>query len=87
MYRSNKETWRDIPGHVGFETCAVVVDPTLNGGKPEIFVRNKKRGGHSVRENGEFFVLYKKAKLYYWHEGELGTPEQIERFYKTGEVG
>jgi hypothetical protein len=72
-------TWRDIPGYPTYETSV-----GING---YVFVRNKKSGDYRRRRENGFFVLYQNGKKYLWCEGELGSSDQIEYFYKTGVVG
>jgi hypothetical protein len=72
--------WWDIPGLHNYETC-------VSGRKNTVWVRTKKTGTYRNRRENGFFVLYDKRKRVLWCEGELGTAEQIESFYKTGVVG
>lgn len=72
-------TWNDVPGFPTYETRM-----TWNDG---ILVRNKKTKKYKKRNKSGFFVLYKDRKTIWWCEGELGTSNQINHFYKTGEVG
>lgn len=71
--------WRDIPGFPKYET-------SVNWRNEKIFVRTKKTLKHRTRRENGFFVLYENRKRVLWCEGELGTANQIEHFYKTGEV-
>jgi hypothetical protein len=71
--------WRDIPEVPTYETTM--------GWNGDIHVRNKKTKQYKVRARNGFFTLYVGGKRDYWCEGELGTTNQINHFYRTGEVG